>query len=60
MDMEKLVKELGFENEQEFHSMIAKVNFNKLGLATFREWQYEDGTKDGLQKLINLKNKWGE
>lgn len=50
--MEEIVKELGFENEKEFHKLVASTDtatpeqYNK-----FKDWQFNDGTKEGLLKL---------
>lgn len=51
-DFESQVVEKGFKDLAEFHSMVAKVDLGLVGLANFRKWQYEDGTKEGLQKLL--------
>ena len=57
MMLEEVVKELGFENEKEFHSIVANVDIaSAKKLEDFRKWQFEDGTKEGLQKLPKRRN----
>lgn len=50
--MEEAVKQSGFDSLEEFNKMIANLDLTKPGkLKAFREWQENDGTKDGLLKL---------
>lgn len=52
--LEEAVKELGFENEQEFHRLVASIDFSTVEKRKiFKDWQYNDGTKVGLLKLFN-------
>lgn len=58
--MEKLAKELGFNNVQEMHKLIANVPLtNTEELKAFEEWKKNDGTKEGILKLYEntLNNK---
>jgi len=52
MSLENLVKEKGFENENEFHALVAGVHLStQEKLDAFKKWQNEDGSKEGLLKL---------
>lgn len=50
--LNEVVKELGFEDEKEFHKLVASTDtstqekYNK-----FKDWQYNDGSKEGLLNL---------
>ena len=47
------LKEMGFDSEQEFMEMVASLNTTTVEARdTFKQWQYEDGTKNGLQSLV--------
>ena len=49
-----VVEELGFESEQEFHRLVACVVLrDSCDVKTFKKWQSEDGTKEGLLKLLD-------
>lgn len=48
---EKDVKELGFESLEEFFKLISSIDLTKH-LLSFKRWQQEDGTKEGLLKLV--------
>lgn len=51
--MEALVKQLGFESEKEFHHLVASVDISTPEKsAAFKKWQDEDGSKEGLLKLL--------
>ena len=53
--LEEIVKELGFKDEQEFHSLVARVDITEpMKLTAFKKWQMEDGTKQGILKLDKL------
>ncbi len=53
--LEEIVKELGFKDEQEFHSLVARVDITEpMKLTAFKKWQTEDGTKQGILKLDKL------
>lgn len=50
--MEAIVKQLGFESEKEFHSLVAAADLSTPEKETaFKKWQSEDGSKEGLLKL---------
>ena len=52
MSMEFFVKAAGFNNEEEFHSLVANVDLSSTEkLVAFQEWQIKDGSKEGLLKL---------
>lgn len=52
MDLEVIVKELGFESTQEFNKMVAAVDLsNPARQDAFVAWKENDGTKAGLRKL---------
>lgn len=47
-------RKLGFENLAELLRLVAKVNLSSAGaIHDFKEWQNNDGTKEGLLKLID-------
>jgi hypothetical protein len=51
--MEELVKEMGFDSEKEFHKLNASVDLtDPKKLAEYLKWKEEDGTKEGLLKVI--------
>jgi hypothetical protein len=51
--LEDVVKENGFENEQEFHRLVASLDLGKPGmLRKFRNWQENNPTKLALQALL--------
>jgi hypothetical protein len=51
--MEEFVKEMGFENEKEFHKMVASVDLtNPTKMKMFLDWKESDGTKEGLLLLL--------
>jgi len=50
-EMDKFVKEMGFESEKEFHKMVSSVDLTK-NMKAFLNWKEEDGTKIGLEKLL--------
>lgn len=52
--MEEIVKEMGFESEKEFHKMVASVELtNPIKMKLFLDWKENDGTKEGLLKIIS-------
>ena len=52
--MEEIVKQMGFENEKEFHKMVSDIDLsNPIKMQKFLKWREEDGTKNGLLKVIN-------
>ena len=54
-DLEEIAKECGFESAQEMHQMVCGVNLtNPVKEWEFTKWKLEDGTKTGLQKIIDL------
>lgn len=48
---DEIAKELGFESAAEFFKMVADVDLTGDGLAAFKQWQDNDGTKQGLLVL---------
>ena len=51
--MEELVKEMGFESEEEFHAMVSSVDLtDPIKMGAFLDWKENDGTKKGLLELI--------
>ena len=51
--LEEIVTDLGFESKEEFFVMVVKVDFTKVSISTFKAWQKEDGSKAGLERLLN-------
>lgn len=52
MTLDEIARFNGFENEQEFHRLVAAVDISTPEkLARFTRWQEEDGTKEGLVRL---------
>lgn len=52
--MDKLAKENGFLDAEELNKMVANVDLTKPNMLNeFKLWQNNDGTKEGLMKLIN-------
>ena len=55
MELDEIVKQYGFKSEEEFHSMVSKVDLStNERIAAFKQWQYHDGTKTGLFKLPTI------
>jgi hypothetical protein len=54
MELEQAVKENGFSSVEEFHTLVDRVDFSKnpLVLSKFKNWQFKDGTKEGLLNLL--------
>jgi hypothetical protein len=52
--LEQIYISLGFESAQEYNRLIGSLELETPGqLAAFKKWDAEDGTKEGLEKLIN-------
>lgn len=50
--MEKIVKQYGFDSLKEFNRMVVDVDLTSIDkLKAFRDWQENDGTKNGLLKI---------
>lgn len=50
--MDKIVKQMGFENLIEFNRLVSGVDISTPEkLENFKRWQVEDGTKVGLLRL---------
>lgn len=50
--MEELVKLKGFDSLEEFNRMVSSVDLTTAeNLKAFKDWQMNDGTKEGLEKL---------
>lgn len=55
MELEEQVKTLGFSDILEFNRMVASVNMTTpANRHRLRLWQEQDGTKDGLERIIRL------
>lgn len=53
MELAEVVIELGFKDEREFHRMVASYDISsEERMEKFRSWQLNDGTRNGLQTLI--------
>jgi len=53
MSLKDDVTDLGFESLEEFSKLVASVNLSTSEKQMeFRKWQFLDGTKEGLLKLI--------
>lgn len=53
MEFIKEIIRLGFKSEEEFNTLINKVDLSSNEkIKEFREWQHNDGTKKGLIELI--------
>ena len=51
-------KDMGFADQAEFSRMVASVKLSTVGwYEAFRRWQYEDGTRKGLQALLDRQAK---
>ena len=51
--MEDFVKKHGFNSLKEFHKLVSNVDISDANkLKAFKKWQYEDGSKKGLLKLL--------
>ena len=56
MDLEKYLKDAGFDSEEEFRKLVAAVDLSTIAnIAEFKEWQANDGSKEGLLKLQKAK-----
>ena len=50
--MEKIVKQLGFKNLEEYHKLVANVDlYTPKKLKAFDNWKNNDGTKEAILKL---------
>ena len=55
--MDEFVKEMGFENEKEFHRLMASADIaDPIKMQRFLDWKENDGTKEGLLNVITLNN----
>lgn len=55
--MEHIIKELGFESEKEFHTLVASIDLSDpIKMKDFLDWKENDGTKQGLLKLFKMYN----
>ena len=55
--MDEFIKVLGFESEKDFHSLMASVDiYTPTNMKRFLYWKENDGTKEGLLKVIALNN----
>lgn len=54
--LDKLAREMGFENENEMHHMIASVDLtHQPTRLAFLGWKEKDGTKTGLETVLKIK-----
>lgn len=50
---DQALKQLGFESGAEFHRLVAGADLSSnAGIAAFKRWQFEDGSKVGLLRLL--------
>ncbi len=50
--MEEMALAMGFESLEEFNRMVSDVDLSTPEkLKSFKDWQENDGTKEGLLKL---------
>lgn len=53
MTEDEMWRQLGFEDAAEAHRLVAAVPLDTSErLRRFKEWQYQDGTKTGILKLM--------
>jgi hypothetical protein len=51
--LEQIVIQNGFASLKEFNHLVASIDLSNLEkLAAFEQWRDNDGTKEGLLKLI--------
>jgi len=51
--MEELVKQMGFESLKEFHKLNASADIkDPEKMKMYLDWKENDGTKEGLLKVI--------
>jgi hypothetical protein len=51
------IKKHGFKNNREFARLVCSIDLsNKKAFTEFKNWQYNDGTKIGLLKLLEKKH----
>lgn len=49
---DEMAQTLGFADAEEFHRMVANADMRSpAARAAFKDWQENDGTKAGLEKL---------
>ena len=55
--MEELLKKLGFESFQEWTRLVANVPglTDSKRLKAFEDWKENDGSKEGLMKLYEVR-----
>lgn len=52
-EIDQIAKDYGFESKKEFIDLTASADLSTAeAIAAFKHWQYNDGTKTGLLKLI--------
>jgi small nuclear ribonucleoprotein (snRNP)-like protein len=60
MKMEELLSAIsksGFDSLDEFNGLVCKVDLStNIVISKYKEWQYKDGTKNGLLKLLGQNN----
>lgn len=56
--LDDVVKELGFEDEMDFHRLVASIDLSTVEhREAFKDWQFQDGSKTGLLKLRAINNR---
>lgn len=52
---EAMLKTLGFESENELNQMVSSVDLsNPVVMKAFLEWKKNDGSKAGLEKVLEV------
>jgi hypothetical protein len=53
MELHEMAQFMGFENVNEMHRMIVGADLSTPEkMKAFKEWQENDGTKEGLEELL--------
>ena len=53
--MEEIVKEMGFDSLEEYHSMVSNFPMSsQLAFDSFEQWKRDDGTKKGLEEITRI------
>jgi hypothetical protein len=55
-DLDAAARQNGFENHSELFDLVLRVNlFTAEDRAAYENWQLNDGTKDGILKLLDVR-----
>jgi hypothetical protein len=58
--LDKLAREMGFENEMDMNRMVASVDLtHQPTRLAFLGWKESDGTKAGLETVLKIKEASG-